>query len=72
MYRQSYKIEDTVLEVSKAAYLASLLEKGILRLDTTMVQFYNPVSRVSATCSSQYCFLFQSGDFSFNRTFRKI
>ena len=29
MYRQNYKIEDAIADASKAAYLATLLEKGI-------------------------------------------
>lgn len=29
MYRQNYKIEDAITDASKAAYLATLLEKGI-------------------------------------------
>lgn len=50
MYRQNYKIEDAITDASKAAYLATLLEKGIRE-----VRHYNgnPLSVSDMTISGR-------------------
>ena len=50
MYRQNYKIEDAITDASKAAYLATLLEKGICE-----VRHYNgnPLSVSDMTISGR-------------------